>query len=241
MELKAVLFDLDGTLLPMDQDEFTRGYFGLLARKLAPYGYEADQLVSAVWSGTAEMVKNDGSVSNETAFWRKFAEIYGEAGLADREIIEEFYRNEFNGAKMFCGYNEQAAGTVRALKEKGFRVALATNPLFPRVATEARIRWAGLEPEEFEFFTTYENIGYCKPNTAYYAEVARRMGLDPGECLMVGNDVGEDMTARDIGMQVFLLTDCMINREARDISAFPHGDFKKLMEYIDSYGQETGS
>ena len=26
--VKAVLFDLDGTLLPMDQDEFTKGYFG---------------------------------------------------------------------------------------------------------------------------------------------------------------------------------------------------------------------
>ena len=28
--VKAVLFDLDGTLLPMDQDEFTKGYFKLL-------------------------------------------------------------------------------------------------------------------------------------------------------------------------------------------------------------------
>lgn len=232
MELKAVLFDLDGTLLPMDQDEFTRGYFGLLARKLAPYGYEAKKLVDAIWSGTADMVRNDGSVSNETAFWRRFAQIYGEAALADRGVIEEFYRNEFQGARAFCGYDAQAAETVREIRRSGLRVALATNPLFPRVATEARIRWAGLEPEDFELCTTYENIGCCKPNPAYYAEVAERMGLEPGECLMVGNDVDEDMIARTLGMRVFLLEPCMINKGQQDISCCPRGKFSDLMEYI---------
>ena len=54
--IKAILFDLDGTLLPMDQDEFTKGYFKLLAAKLAPYGYEPKTLIDTVWAGTAAMV-----------------------------------------------------------------------------------------------------------------------------------------------------------------------------------------
>ena len=75
MNIKMVLFDLDGTLLPMDQDAFTEGYFRLLAQKMEPHGYDAKQLVNAIWAGTAAMVKNDGSRSNEEAFWEKFAEL----------------------------------------------------------------------------------------------------------------------------------------------------------------------
>ena len=118
------------------------------------------------------------------------------------------------------------------LKDAGVRVALATNPLFPAVATESRIRWAGLEPEDFELFTTYENIGFCKPNLDYYREILRRMDLAPEDCLMVGNDVGEDMVAERLGMRVFLLTDCMINKDSADINAWPHGGFAALTEYL---------
>ena len=78
MNITTILFDLDGTLLPMDQEAFTTGYFKLLAKKLAPYGYEPKSLVDAIWAGTAAMVKNDGSCTNEQAFWKKFAAIYGE-------------------------------------------------------------------------------------------------------------------------------------------------------------------
>ena len=74
--ITTVLFDLDGTLLPMDQDTFTHGYFKLLAAKLAPHGYEPKQLVEAIWTGTEAMVRNDGSRTNEAAFWNKFASIY---------------------------------------------------------------------------------------------------------------------------------------------------------------------
>lgn len=234
MPLKAVLFDLDGTLLPMDQDEFTKGYFSLLAKKLAPLGYNADELVKAVWSGTACMVKNDGKESNEAVFWRKFTDILGERAMRDKPVVENFYRNEFEGAKAFCGYDTQAAATVRKVKEMGFRVALATNPIFPQTATDARIRWAGLVPDDFEVITTYENIGFCKPNPAYYAEIAKRLGLAPEECLMVGNDVEEDMIAQTVGMDVFLLTNCLLNHNRRDISVYPRGNYRQLEEYITS-------
>ena len=117
----------------------------------------------------------------------------------------------------------------------GLRVALATNPIFPAVATESRIRWAGLEPEDFELYTTYENIGYCKPNPDYYREIAKRLGVQPEECLMVGNDVTEDMVAQSIGMQVFLLTDCLINKERKDISLYPRGSFLQLLDHIETH------
>ena len=232
MPIKMVLFDLDGTLLPMDMDEFTGGYFKLLAKKAAPYGYEPQSMVKAVWKGTAAMVKNDGSCRNEDAFWGDFASTYGEQALKDRPMFDEFYMNEFQEAKQYCGYNPKASETVHWIIDRGLRIALATNPLFPALATESRIRWTGLEPEEFEFFTTYENIGFCKPNLDYYREVLRRANLSAEDCLMVGNDVGEDMVAADLGMEVFLLTDCLINKAEADINAYPHGGFDELKAYV---------
>ena len=230
--MKAVLFDLDGTLLPMEMDEFTSGYFKLLAKKAMPYGYEAEPLIKAVWHGTAAMVKNDGSCTNEEAFWRDFASIYGEEKLADKHVFDEFYAGEFHLARQFCGYSPKADEAVQLLKRAGCRVALATNPLFPAAATLARIGWAGLNAEDFELITTYENINWCKPNLDYYREVLRRMELAPEDCLMVGNDVGEDMVAEKLGMQVFLLTDHMINKAGEDINAWPHGDFDALLVYL---------
>ena len=232
--ITTVLFDLDGTLLPMDNDAFTKGYFRLLAAKLAPHGYEPRQLVDAIWAGTAAMVQNDGRETNEAAFWKKFTGIYGDKVLADKELFDAFYTNEFQEARHLCGSNPEAAAAVHAVKRLGLRAVLATNPIFPAVATESRIRWAGLAPEDFELYTTYENIGYCKPNPDYYREIARRLGVSPAECLMVGNDAQEDMAAEETGMQVFLLTDCLINRENADISCFPNGSFSELLHYIRS-------
>lgn len=97
--MKAVLFDLDGTLLPMDQDEFTKGYFKLLARKLATRGYEPAELVKNVWAGTAAMVRNDVHCSNEEAFWDTFTEIYGWSARNDIPAFNAFYANEFQQAQ----------------------------------------------------------------------------------------------------------------------------------------------
>ena len=234
MSIKMVLFDLDGTLLPMDMDEFVGGYFMLLAKKAAPYGYEHQTLIKAIWRGIAAMVRNDGRCNNEDAFWKDFAVSYGDQALKDKPMFEDFYANEFQGAKQFCGYQPKAAETVRWIRDQGLRVALATNPLFPRIATETRIRWTGLEPADFEFFTTYDNIGWCKPNLDYYREVLRWAALKGEDCLMVGNDVGEDMVVETLGMKVFLLTDCLINKAGEDISRYPHGGFDELKEYVET-------
>ena len=240
MNITTVLFDLDGTLLPMDQDAFTTGYFRLLAKKLAPCGYEPKSLVDAIWAGTAAMVRNDGSRTNEQAFWQKFAAIYGEEkARADQPLFEDFYANEFNTARDTCGFNPAAAETVHKLQARGYRVALATNPIFPHIATEHRIRWAGLTPGDFELYTTYERSTFCKPNVDYYREVARTLGVRPEQCLMVGNDAAEDMSARALGMDVFLLTDCLINAKSIDLSPFPQGDFAALNAYLDRLNTEA--
>ena len=234
MKITTILFDLDGTLLPMDQEQFVKYYLGLLAKKLAPYGYDPDLLISGIWKGTGAMVKNDGSCTNEDAFWKCFEGIMKKEARKDESLFRQFYGHEFSGAKAACGFNPKAAETIKAIKAKGYRVALATNPIFPTIATEQRIRWAGMDAQDFEIYTTYENSRHCKPNPAYYQDVCDALGVSPQECLMVGNDAVEDTAAEKIGIRVFLLTDCLITKDDRDISGYPQGGFDALLNYIDT-------
>ena len=121
------------------------------------------------------------------------------------------------------------------VRNSGKMAVLATNPLFPHTATENRMRWAGLKPEDFSFYTTYENSRYCKPNPKYYEEILQKLNLKPEECIMVGNDLEEDILPTEkLGMQGFLLTDCLINKEDKDISGYLQGDFTELIQYLEN-------
>ncbi len=233
-KITTVLFDLDGTLLPMDEVYFSKLYFAAMAKKLAPHGYDEKSLVKAVRSGVVEMVNNDGSDFNKNKFWKAFASVLGEDKLNDMPLFEEFYKTDFVAAKESCGFNPKAKETVDYIKSKGYRVSLATNPIFPSIATERRIKWAGLDKSDFEIFTTYENYHYCKPKIEYYSEICKNLGIDPKNCLMIGNDATEDMVAEKLGMKVFLLTDCLINSHNANISDYPKGNFDDLKKFIDT-------
>ena len=231
--ITTLLFDLDGTLLPMDTEVFTKHYFSLLVQKLAPYGYEAKPLIGAVLACIEAMAVNDGSVTNEEAFWNCFASLLGEQTREQIPVFEDFYANEFQQIKVSCGYNPMAKQVIELAKQKGLRTILATNPIFPSIATESRIRWAGLQPEDFELYTTYEDQYYCKPNVRYYEEILKAKNLKPEECMMIGNDVVEDLVAAELGIRVFLLTDCLINKKQADISEWEHGGFPELYRIIE--------
>ena len=178
------------------------------------------------------MVKNNGDVSNEERFWQGFEAAYGKPARQDEELFAAFYREEFDNVSTSCGYTPMARKIIDAAKACGLRVALATNPIFPAMATERRIAWAGLSTSDFELYTTYENSRFCKPNPDYYRDVMRTLGVSPEECLMVGNDVGEDMVAQTLGSRVFLLTDDLINPKNLDISVYPNGSYEELLAFI---------
>lgn len=234
MSLRYILFDLDGSLLPMDQDVFIEAYFGRLTAYVAPHGYDPKKFAKSIWQGTGAMIVNDGSQSNEAVFWNTMKNIYGDAILQSQPILEEFYQKEFPLIQKVCGFDPLAGPAIRKLKEMGYTVVLATNPIFPAVATENRIKWAGLDKQDFALYTTCENSRYCKPNPDYYREVLQKIDADPKECLMVGNDATEDLAATQLGMDVFLLTACLINKQQTDISGYPQGDLNALLQYIQS-------
>lgn len=111
--IKAVLFDLDGTLLPMDQDTFVKAYFTTLTKKLYKYGYEPNELIKNIWYGTNKMIANEGSKTNEQVFIDFFASVYGEKIREDMSLFDDYYRNEFQIVKDSCGYNNAASEVIR--------------------------------------------------------------------------------------------------------------------------------
>ncbi len=237
MSIKAVLFDLDGTLLPMDLDVFVKGYFSSLTKAMSERGFNQKRFAKALSVGVDAMLKNDGKGTNEDVFWQSFEAVYGEEARSREPLFNEFYNGDFQNLRSLCGKMDEAAETVRAIRNMGYRVVLATNPVFPPIATESRIRWAGLEPSDFEFCTTYVNASYAKPNPKYYLEIAKNLRLDPSECLMVGNDTDDDMIAEKVGMKVYLLPKYLINRRNVDISRYNYGSFSSLVAFAENMKQ----
>lgn len=231
--MNTVIFDLDGTLLPMDQQEFMEIYMKLLAKKMHTAGFEPKKLVKSIWDGTNAMAANDGSITNERRFWNRFNEIYGSQAENSEQLFEEFYANEFHMAKSAARPTGTSKEIVELLRKKGYKMAVATNPLFPKIATRARLSWAGLKPEDFELVTTYENSSYCKPSLDYYQSVLDHLGKKPEECLMVGNDVQEDMCIGELGVDTFLINDSsIINPNGVDISIYKQGSLDDFLEYV---------
>lgn len=236
MKYQAILFDMDGTLVPMDTDSFIRVYFGALAKELCPLGVAPKALTEAVWSGTAAMVKNDGRVNNREVFWRTFSELTGLDAERFIPAADAFYSEGFHAARAATQPNPLAAEAVRLARQLADKVILATNPLFPMAGQITRMSWVGLKPDDFDLVTSYESDHFCKPNPAYYLSICERMGLDPHACLMIGNDEGEDMrAAASVGMDTYLVNDCRI--PAKDyVYDGPCGTFAQLVEFL---GTET--
>lgn len=233
--MNTFIFDLDGTLLPMpSQEKFLDTYMAAVSKKVTSMGIDSKNLIQALMAGTMSMIKNDGTMTNEERFWEKFCRLLGNEARQMEDIFDDFYRNEFSLAKCTTSTHPLAKECIRNLKNKGYQVVLATNPLFPRIATFTRIVWAGLEPEDFDLVTTYENSSFSKPNLSYYKEVLDNIKKEPKECIMVGNDVTEDMCAAHLGMATFLLKDCLICPEGEDISGMAQGYFEDLYRMIES-------
>ena len=230
--MKAILFDMDGTLLPMDEDVFTKGYFKLLAKKLCPLGIGAEELIDAVWDGTKCMYKNNGEKTNEQVFWDRFSEKTGLDYKPFYDASNEFYPNEFNEAKVFCSVTPLAKEAVRIAHQKADKVVLATNPLFPMSGQVSRMGSMGLTPQDFDFVTSYDNSSFTKPNPKYFEFVCETIGVLPKDCVMIGNSEDEDMhAAAALGIDTFLVEGFVKPSKVKPYTG-KRGSFEEMIEFL---------
>jgi FMN phosphatase YigB (HAD superfamily) len=122
--------------------------------------------------------------------------------------------------------------SVKILKDKGYDIIIATNPLFPQKAIHHRVNWAGFNPEEFLYISTFEQNHYCKPQINYYKEVLEHTGKDAKDCIMVGNDVQEDLIASKLGMKTYLITDNLLHRTEEEIQSDYIGTYEDFLNFV---------
>lgn len=235
--MNTILFDLDGTLLPLDQDDFIKQYFKLLAKEMSLHGYDPKQYIEAIYKGTYMMLENCGISTNEEVFLGYYRSIFKENADRDMKLLDAFYKEKFDDLRSFCGFNPDVPKLVDRLKSNGYKLCVATSPVFPRIAIEKRIEWAGLDINAFVFVSTYENSHFCKPKPEYYIEILEKLSVAADDCLMVGNDTLDDMSASKAGINTFLLTDHLVNRNGYDVSLYNHGDISSLYKFIDSLSE----
>ena len=205
--LKAVFFDLDGTLLPMDEQEFTKGYFKFLLEKVSSRGYgEPSFFIDTIWKGVYAMYENDGTMKNEDRFWNVFDEAYQEDKSKDKPIFDSFYVNEFKKAKAFTAPNPLAREIVDYCHSHVEHTILSTNPIFPRGGQITRLSFIGLKEDDFEYITDYSNSVYCKPNPMYFKSLLEKFNLKPEEVILFGNNNYEDGDcASSLGIKTYLV------------------------------------
>lgn len=230
LNFDTVLFDLDGTLLPMDTKAFEGLYFTGLCSKLAEK-IDSKKLIDCIWQATKAMILNDGTCLNRDAFAKVFQETTGIDYYENEGDFLEYYNEDFQVCKKACKVSELSKKIVQTLQSKGYRVAIATNPIFPAVATNWRLEWLGMNANQFELVTTFDNSSHAKPNPAYYQEVCDTLQVNPKQCVMIGNDVQEDGVAKTIGMNVKLVEDCLINTKNASTDAFELGSLQDVYEW----------
>ena len=231
---RAVCFDLDGTLLPMDIDEFMNAYFSSLARFVASRGLDAASFTEGLRAGTRAMAVHEDGATNAQAFWDEFFRHVDRDATDWDALLSEFYEGEFGRIGEGFQGDPAVPRILATLREKGYPLVLTTMPMFPLRAVEWRLAWAGADPASFERITHYENSTAVKPRPGYYAENLAALGCAGADVLMVGNNTVEDLAFCDLGADAFLVTDWLLDPVGYDLSTVRHGRMADLERFVEA-------
>ncbi|OAA31200.1 hypothetical protein AT15_06805 [Kosmotoga arenicorallina S304] len=195
------LFDLDGTLTENSDEEFIQTYFGLISKYVGD-SMQTEKIKRAIFSSLKALVGKDDRRNNFDFFMDNFAKEIGSRNPDHwANFFMNFYNTTYNELRSFVKPRKRIIEVVEKLKKQGHKIVLATNPIFPAVAIEKRIRWIGLNPEVFDYITSMENSFSVKPSIEYYRYILEMIGFPPERSIMVGNDAVLDGICAKAGIQ----------------------------------------
>lgn len=231
---RAIFFDLDGTLLPMELEEFLGTYFESIAGFVAKHCRDVASFSQGLKAGIGAMTMHEDGGTNSDAFWNEFFRHVEGDSAEWMSLLMDFYENEFGaiGAKVVP--NPATARAIETLAAKGYPLVLATMPMFPQRAVEWRLNWAGVNPARFERLTTFENSTSVKPKSVYYAENLAACGLTGADVLMVGNNTVEDLAACKLGTDAFLIMDHVLDPVGFDVETVKHGTMEEFAAWVET-------
>lgn len=233
MQCQAVLFDLDGTLLDINMERFLHHYFQEMIAMARARKLPFEQLPQLVNEAVQAMIINrDASKYNCQVFDEHFFPRYQEEESVVRQFFLDFYEEAFPKLTPSCNQFPSIPEIMQMVFNRGLKVVIATNSLYPLTAILQRLNWAGVGAYPYDLITTYENMHFTKPHLEYYQEICQYIGVKPADCLVVGNDIEEDMVASRLGMQTFLLTERVIPAKEEIIIPDYQGNLTDLYALI---------
>ena len=229
--MKCILFDLDGTLLPLDNEVFTKAYLSALTNfcssKIAP-----DKFLKYLMESTNQMIINESDLTNEDIFKKSFLKL---CGLKEKEIFphfERFYETDYLSLIDKTKPSPLAFDIVKGAVDKGYSIILATNAVFPKIAIEERMRWAGVDKLPWLGITSYEVTKGCKPNLRYYKYIIDTFRVSPESLWMIGNDTFEDMISKKLGFNTYLVTDFSTKYDKECPSPNEEGTLNDVLDFV---------
>lgn len=209
---KNIIFDLDGTLIVNDANNFLKHYFPSVKNFFNKIGHDGKKIVNLLIESIPMLEKNDGKITN---YKMMFDHITNHSNYTYEELdalFMRYYQETYDEISSLTTQKMPYSFEIlEELNKKGYNLFLFTNSFFPRIAIEKRLAWGGLKPDYFKYITTYDNSSYCKPNPNYYIEAINKLGLNINESLMVGNNVLEDGIVETIGLDLYLIEDQKLN------------------------------
>ncbi len=227
---KAILFDLDGTLIDVDLNQFIPGYLKLLANSVA-HLIPPKKMVPAILKASEFINNNDGKIPNEEVFSNVFFPVEGYEKDDIQPLFTKFYEEDFKELQKFTKKKPEARKVIQTAFNKNYKVVIATTPVLPLTAIEQRLDWAGIGDFPYDLITSIENSCATKPNLLYYQLIFKFLNLSAKECIMVG-DEAKDMVCAKLGSQTFLVNSSNTNLTAETPEPTYRGKLEKLMELM---------
>lgn len=228
--IKALLFDLDGTLLDMDLKGFIKGYFKGLADKVA-HLIPAKVFISALLNVSKVVQNNQCEDTNENLYYRTFFPINGYQRDEIEPLIIDFYANDFSNLRIFSKSKPMARTLLERAQSLGYKLVIATTPIIPKTAILQRLEWANIRDFSYDIITSYENTCAVKPNLLYFSQIFKKLGLNANQCLMVG-DEHKDMVAKKLGCHTFLVRSSNTNLNKDTPNPDYEGTLSDLLDLI---------
>lgn len=225
------LFDLDGTVLPMDFNKFMELYFYNIGEYFKDI-IEPKVLVKNILQSTEVMIRSKNKELNEVKFMKHFDSLIEVSVEEYLPMFYDFYNTTFDNVKASTHKSKHMRKSIDLLKDKGYTVVIATNPVFPMIANHHRIKWAGFDPSEFHYITSFEGNYSCKPHLEYYNEILDNINKKAENCYMVGNDVYDDLSAGKLGIETYLVTNHMLNKHNQEIVVDHQGTYYDFFKFV---------
>ena len=232
-KITTILFDLDGTLLPINGEAFEAIYFKGLSSYFRDK-FEPKDFIKIILSCLKTMVNDTSSKTNEEVFMEALKIIVNDDITWMQERFNQFYLKEFDEIRAAVTPNPYIQKAVKLLRAKGYRCNVVTNPMFPKIAIEKRIEWTGCDRRDFDYVTSFEKNHFCKPQLKFYEEVLSHLNVDASECLMVGNDIQEDMIVSKLNIDSYLITDHVIQKDVIPESVTYSGNYEDFFRFVES-------